>query len=260
MTTITSPSNDRVKDVVRLQRQSSERRKTARFCVEYQRDLQRAIAGGFRVAELYHCPAMGPGPAEIEAATLIEVSEPVLRKIAYRENPEGFVAVVEARSRSFDAIDLEAGPPLIVVCSGVEKPGNLGAVLRSADAAGAAAVFVDSPDFDLYNPNCIRASTGAVFGLPVIRESPTALRDWLKANDVLMLAATPEAKLTYLSLNLRGPTALIVGAEAQGLSPFWHDAADLGVSIPMNGRAADSLNVSVTAAVLLFEAMRQRTG
>jgi len=259
MPAITSPSNDRVKQVVRLQTQSRQRRKAGRFCIEHPRDLRRAIDHGYTVAELYHCPDLGDAPTDIHAEQTFEVTEAVLAKMSYREHPEPFVAVLGERRTTLKDLAID-GPPLIVVCSGLEKPGNLGAVLRSADAAGADAVFVDSPDVDLYNPNCIRASTGAVFGLPVVGDSPSNLRYWLGEHEVLTLAATPEARMTYLSINLRGPTALIVGAEAEGLDPFWRDAADLQVSIPMNGRVADSLNVSVTAAVLLFEAMRQRTG
>jgi TrmH family RNA methyltransferase len=259
MRRITSLNNDRIKDVVRLQRQSSARRETGLFCIEYDRDLQRAIDHGYAIRELYHCPAVGPLPDRIPADRVVEVNESVLAKLAYRENPEGFVAVLEARSATLDDLP-DQRSPLFIICSGVEKPGNVGAVLRSADAAGASAVFIDSPDYDLFNPNCIRASTGAVFGLPVVRTDRDALRDWLAERSITTIATTPDAKLTYLAMNLRPATALVVGAEAEGLDEFWLNAADLTASIPMSGRAVDSLNVSITAAVLLFEAMRQRTG
>lgn len=259
MQRITSVQNDRVKNVVRLQRQSSARRAAGLFCIEYDRDLQRALDHGYAIRELYHCPAVGPLPNRIPPDQVIEVNESVLAKLAYRENPEGFVAVLEAQSATLDDLP-DQRSPLFIICSGVEKPGNLGAVLRSADAAGASAVFIDSPDYDLFNPNCIRASTGAVFALPIVRTDRDALRDWLAEHDITTIAATPDAKLTYLAMNLRSATAFVVGAETEGLDDFWLDAADLSVSIPMNGRAVDSLNVSITAAVLLFEAMRQRTG
>jgi len=247
MPDITSASNDRVKRIVRLQKQADARREAGAFCIETRRELPRALAGGFDVREAFVCEAM--------------TNESVIDKISYRRNPQGFVVVFEAKAATLESIPLDPNrAPLILIASGLEKPGNLGAVLRTADAVGATAVFVDSSDYDLFNPNCIRASTGAVFAVPVIRDQADRLAAWLKENEIVILAATPEAELTYLIVNFRGPTAIVVGAEDAGLSDFWREAADLSVSIPMQGAVVDSLNVSISAAVLAFEAMRQRVG
>jgi len=259
---ITSPANARVKDLVRLQRQASVRRNAGRFCIESRRDLDRALAAGFDLLELYFCPQRLREPMEAlpdADAEHIEVSPAVLDKITYRENPEGFVAVLTDRRTQLADLDVGSAP-LIMVAAGLEKPGNIGAIVRSADAAGASALFIDAPNFDLFNPNCIRASTGAVFTLPVVCAPPADLNDWLAAHDILRLAATPEATLTYTMLHLRGPVAWIVGSEADGLSDFWRGAADLAAAIPAAGRTADSLNVSTTAGLLLFETNRQRRG
>lgn len=260
MAQITSPTNPRVKQLVRLQRESAARREAGAFCIESTRELARALEADLVVRELYVCDDMiGALPEAGPAAQRVAVSRSVIEKAAYRENPEGFVAVVEARSTSLDQIDAD-GPELILIASGLEKPGNVGAILRSADAAGATAVFIDAPDFDLYNPHCVRASTGAVFALPVVRADAAALARWLEDRQVTVIAATPEASLTPYGLRLRGPTAFVVGAEAEGLSDDWRQRADLEVAIPLRSRAADSLNVSNAAAVLLFEAARQRIG
>ena len=256
---ITSRSNPQVKQVVRLQTQSSARREAGRFCVETARDLQRLIAGGGRVVALFVCPeVMGhrAAPADIDAP-VTHIARPVLEKMAYRESPEGMVAVAELPRR--ELADLEPGEaPLIVVCSGLEKPGNLGAILRSADAAGVDAVLIDDPACDLGNPNCIRASTGAVFALPIVCAAQTAVRGWLTEHGIAAVAASPDAQTPFTSADLTGGAAIVVGAEAEGLSEAWRRDADRTVRVPMRGRVVDSLNVSVTAALLMFEARRQR--
>lgn len=253
-TLLTSLANPRVKRVVRLREQSGERRATGLFCVESRRELDRAAAAGFQVVDLYCCPELYRGDAPKDAC---RVTEPVLRKMALRENPEGLVAVVKARECSWH--DVPDGAGLFVVCGGLEKPGNIGAILRSADAAGAAAVLIDSPDFDVFNPHCIRASTGAVFGVPVVCDTRENLLAALRQRGVQIVAATPEAATPYTRADLKRPTAFVMGGEAEGLAPFWKEAADVKVSIPQRG-TVDSLNVSVTAALLLFEAVRQRAG
>ncbi len=264
---ITSPSNPRVKTLARLQRQSSLRREAGAFCIETQRELSRALAGGFEVNEVYALTDSVP-PELSKGTQVIEVSPAVLDKITYRENPEGFVAVMADRRATLDALDI-ASPELILVASGLEKPGNLGAIMRSADLVGASALFIDVPPerVDLFNPNVIRASTGAVFSLPIVCAPPEELNDWLTGRGVLKLAATPEAVMSYTMLHLRGAVAWIVGSEAEGLGAFWREHADLAVSIPTpgsasggGGGAADSLNVAQCATVLLFETARQRRG
>lgn len=261
MQSITSPANSRIKDVVRLQRQARRRRKTGLFCVETERDLRRAVRAGCEVMELYATagawdaePLLGEAAGEAECFT---VSDPVLAKAAYRENPSGFVAVLRARRLALEETPL-GDPPALLVCSGLEKPGNLGAILRTADAVGCDAVLVDRADADLFNPNCVRASTGAVFGVPIVCAEADGLIAWLNKRSVTICAATPEAERPIDGVDLRQPFALVVGSEAEGLADCWRDAAGVTASIPMHGRTVDSLNVSVTAALLLYEAKRQR--
>lgn len=255
---ITSVSNDRVKRLVKLQRDPAARRREGRFCVETERELRRAIDAGFEIREVWLCDELlGQRPSIPQGAEVVEASEPVLRKIAYRDHPAGFVALLDARQPDLAGFD-PAKPELLIVISGLEKPGNVGAIARSAAAAGAGGLLIDRPGFDLYNPNAVRASTGAIFNLPILNAEPQTIRDWLADRGVIVLAATPEATLTQLQLNLAGPTAIVLGAEARGLDDFWRDAADLSVAIHMPGQAVDSLNVSASAAVLLFEAVRQR--
>jgi len=268
MAAITSLANPRVKQVVRLQRQSRARREAGRFCLETPRELARALDAGFSVAELFLCDErldadpvarrVADRAAEV-AERLDRVSPAVLEKMAYRKQSAGFLALLEARCTPLAELACD-DPALIVVCSGLEKPGNLGAILRSMEGAGASALLLDAPWVDLYNPNCVRASTGAVFGVPIVCDEAEALRDWLRERGIVTLAATPEATLSYLQTPLTGPVALLFGAEDEGLNETWRAAADLSAAIPMQGEAVDSLNVSAAAAVLLFEAMQQRRG
>lgn len=251
---ITSSANPRVKALVRLQQRASERRATGRFCVETPRALARALAAGLVLRELW----LGPdhGLERLPPAHHHTVPASVLAKIAYRQHPSGFVAVFEAPARTLADLPAPAAP-LYVVCSGLEKPGNLGAILRSADGAGADAVLLDRDAVDLFSPQTIRASTGAVFTLPVAGAPADALVPWLRGRGVQIVAATPDADRRYTDVDLTGPTALVMGAEAEGLDGGWRGAADARVRIPMAG-VADSLNVSVAAALLVYEARRQR--
>ncbi len=256
---ITSRTNPQVKQVVRLQTRSSQRRKSGRFCVETERDLRRLLAGGGRVIALFICPELVGDRVSLDDidAPVTHVTRPVLEKMAYRESPTGLIAVAELPLR--ELADLQPGEaPLIVVCSGPEKPGNLGAILRSADAAGVDAVLIDEPACDLLNPNCIRASTGAVFALPIVTAARSAIRAWLTDRRIAVVAASPDADEPFTAVDLIGGAALVLGAEAEGLNEAWRREADRIVHVPMRGRVVDSLNVSVTAALLIFEARRQR--
>ena len=244
---ITSVDNPRVKEVLRLRR-SRDRRQTGLFVVEGPREVERARAAGLRFRATYVAPELSPAAAaHLEAE---RVSARVLRHMAYRTEPEGVIAVVESPTR-----ELPANATLVLVAVGVEKPGNLGAMARSAEAAGADALLVADGSFDPWNPNAVRASTGAVFTLPILASS----LDELCAQPLRRVAAVVGAVTRYTDVDLRVPTALIVGAEDQGLDERWQAAADDTVSIPIRGTTADSLNASAAAAVLLFEAMRQRT-
>jgi TrmH family RNA methyltransferase len=239
---ITSLDNPRVKEVVRL-RSGRERRLRGLFVAEGPREVERARAAGLRVRSTYFAPSL------VEWDEGEAVSERVLAKMAYRSEPEGVLAVVEAPRRT-----LSRGGSLYLVGVGIEKPGNLGAMARSAEAAGADALIVAEGRADVWNPNTIRASTGAVFTLPVVEGT----LDEVKALGVRLVAAVVGAETAYTDADLSGPTAIVVGAEDEGLDERWRTAADVCVSIPLRGRTTDSLNASAAAAVLLFEAVRQR--
>ena len=251
---ITSLENARVKEVMRLRR-GRERRATGLFVVEGFREVERARAAGLAFRAIYVAPELldglpPPPPTTSRAEPRAEeVSARVLRHMAYRTEPEGILAVVEAPTR-----ELPANPTLVLVAVGVEKPGNLGAMARAGDAAGADALLVADGVADPWNPNAIRASTGAVFSLPIVAAS----LDEVRALPLTRVAAVVGAPTLYTDVDLRGPIALIVGAEDTGLDDRWRAAADVTASIPMLGAAADSLNASAAASVLLFEAVRQR--
>ena len=208
----------------------------------------------------------GRGPAEQDVSggswplpeniRVFEVSEEVYAKISYREGTEGIIAEVRTPERRLEDLVLPE-KPLVVVLESVEKPGNLGAVLRSADAAGADAVLVCDPLTDLWNPNLIRASVGAVFTVPCVACSSEAAIAFLRARGIRILTAQLQDSSLYYDCDMTGGTAIVMGTEATGLTPVWREAADAHIRIPMLGRL-DSLNVSVSAAILLFEAVRQR--
>jgi TrmH family RNA methyltransferase len=239
---ITSLDNPRVKDVLRL-RKSRERRRSGLFVAEGRREVERARAAGLTIHATYFAPAL------LEWPDGEEVSERVLAKMAYRAEPEGVLAIVEAPQRQ-----LPREGTLYLVSVGIEKPGNLGAMARTAEAAGADALVVAEGQADAWNPNAIRASTGAVFTLPVVEATLEEIREL----GVQLAAAVVDAQHRYSDADLAKPTALVVGAEDEGLDARWRDAADELVSIPMQGAATDSLNAATAAAILLFEAVRQR--
>ena len=189
---------------------------------------------------------------------VFQVSRNVYEKIAYREGTEGIIAEMKYKDRRLEDIKLSENP-LIVVLESVEKPGNLGAVLRSADAAGADAVIICDPLTDLYNPNLIRASIGAIFSRQVAAASSEETIAWLKKNNIQILTAQLQDSSLYYDTPMTGPTAIVMGTESTGLTDTWRKAADKHIRIPMLG-ALDSLNVSVSAAILLYEAVRQRSG
>jgi TrmH family RNA methyltransferase len=268
---ITSTTNPRIKQLARLLDHPSHRRADRLFLVESPRDFHRAVAAGFTLLELYLQPDLDPPTlaAAIDASgrdhpALFHITPEVNRKIAIRENPTGLVALFSSHRPDRSLDDLLASPSSaanlgpVLVLSGLEKPGNIGAIMRSADAAGAAAILIDQPDADVFNPNAIRASTGAVFTVPTICATAQAIAASLRQHHWRIVAATPESAVDVYGLDLTGRMALVLGAEAEGLSDFWRAAADERVAIPMRGQCADSLNVSVTAAVLLFESLRQR--
>ncbi len=241
---ITSLDNPRVREVVRL-RKARERRREGVFVAEGVREVERALAAGLVARQVFHAPELLPGWTHGGE----EVSARVLAKLAYRDEPEGVLAVFETPTR-----DLPPGATLLVVAVGLEKPGNLGAIARSADAAGADGILVAEGEVDPWNPNAIRASTGSVFTLPIVE----ATRADVAQLPQQKVAAVLGAGTRHSDADLTRPTAFLIGAEDRGLDAAWRDVADVQVEIPMSGAAADSLNASAAAAVLLFEAVRQR--
>lgn len=262
---ITSLQNPRIKDLVRL-RDRRGRDRDQKVLIEGYRELLRALNAGYPVQELYVCPALFQGvnePALIErfragGTDVFETSEPVFCKVAYRDRPEGLLGVGPQRHRHLEDLHLGAEtPPLLLIAEAIEKPGNLGTMLRTADATGVSALVVCDPGTDLFNPNVVRASTGNLFTVPVIEADPADTIAWLRERHIRILAASPHARQRFTDVDLTGPVAIVVGTEQYGLSGRWMQASDLPVRIPMLG-VADSLNVATATALLLYEAVRQR--
>jgi len=259
---ITSPANPRVKQLVALRRRRA-RDESGVTLVEGRAEIELALAAGVRPRSLYYCPELsnpqdqGLGErARDLGADVVRLSRLVFEKASYREGPDGWLAVVPAVDTSLAHLD--PGPaPLVLACAGLEKPGNLGAILRTADAAGVAAVIAADPVTDWGNPNVVRASKGTVFSVPVASAPSGEVLAWVAARGLQIVAATPAATRLVTDADLTRPTAIAVGAEQAGLSDDWLERADVCVRIPMFGRA-DSLNVATSAAIITYEAVRQR--
>ena len=273
---ITSAQNPKIKNLLLLQEKSKARREQGLFVVEGRRELEHCLEAGFQVRTLFICPELAGNEAlsgafarigsrsdaeervssPAQHPLIIEIPESLYRKVAYRESTEGIIAEVECKERRLEDLELSERP-LVMVLESVEKPGNLGAVLRSADAARADAVIVCDPLTDLYNPNLIRASLGGIFTVPTVAASSEEAIAWLKARGIRILTAQLQDSSWYYDIDMPVGTALVMGTESTGLTDIWRRAADAHIRIPMLGRL-DSLNVSVSAAILLFEAVRQR--
>ena len=261
---ITSAQNPKIKDFLALQEKSRLRREKGLFVVEGRRELLHCLEAGFSPRTIFVCEEiLGAGEMEAvlgaagEGCTVFSVSANVYDRMAYRAGTEGVTAIMQARNLRLEELRFRNEEPLIVVVEAVEKPGNLGAILRSADAAGADAVIVCDPLTDLYNPNLIRASIGAVFSVPVVAASSAETIEWLRSRGVTIYTAQLQDSSWYYDCDMKKATAIVMGTEATGLTGIWREAADRHIRIPMLGKL-DSLNVSVSAAVLLFEAVRQR--
>ncbi|MCB9014265.1 MAG: RNA methyltransferase [Lentimicrobiaceae bacterium] len=256
---ITSVQNPRIKNLVLLQQKSRERRRQNRVVVEGLRETAIAVANGFNICEFYVCPEI----ADVHdykkvagEAPVTVVSQNVFEKLAYREGSDGCIALLEPRWLKLEDVKLRNNP-LVIILEAVEKPGNLGAILRTADAADVDAVIVCDPLTDIYNPNVIRSGVGCVFSRQVVACSTDEAQKWLKDKEIKSYAAELKASAPYHQFNYQNPTAFVMGTEADGLTAKWIDFCDKRVIIPMLG-SIDSLNVSVSTAVLVFEAMRQR--
>jgi TrmH family RNA methyltransferase len=265
MTPITSLRNPHVQQAARL-RDRRQRDRQQRIVIDGARELLRAIEAGVALVEGFVCPPLCRTQDAQRAcqalrgtkARVFEVTKAVFEKLAFGERAEGVVAVAQAPAASLERIVL-SGCPLVAVLEGVEKPGNLGAVLRSADGAGVSALLVADPRTDLFNPNTIRASLGTVFALPAAAAPADEILAWLRAKRLAIYAARVDGAVPYTQAEFRGPAAIVLGAEAEGLSARWRGEDIQAVRLPMLG-VADSLNVSAAAAVLFYEALRQRTG
>lgn len=262
--TITSLQNPRVKNAVRL-RSARERASQGRFLIDGARELLLALRGGIAIDEAFVCRELcrddearrAAAQLDTAAARLWNVTPQVFEKLAYGARAEGVLAIAVAPRNALDDLRL-ADDALVAVLEGVEKPGNVGAVLRSADGAGVAAVVVADGGTDLYNPNAIRASLGTIFTLPVRAATTAETLAWLRKHGFKIVAARLQDAADYTTLDLRGRVAVALGSEADGLSAAWRAADVAGARLPQRG-AADSLNVSAAAAVLFYEALRQRT-
>lgn len=258
MERLTSVQNPKIRQLMALQQKSSLRREKGLFVVEGRREILHCIEAGFTVDSVFLCPEAGAValPDIPETCRTFEVSGDVYRKMAYRESTEGIIAEVVFRQLSLDDLKLN-GNPLVMVLESVEKPGNLGAVLRSADAAGVDAVIICDPLTDLFNPNLIRSSIGAVFTVPTVCCQSYDAICWLKRHKIKIITAQLQDSELYYNTDFTQGSAIVMGTESTGLTPLWRQAADSHIRIPMLGRL-DSLNVSVSAAILMFEAVKQR--
>ncbi|GMA41359.1 TrmH family RNA methyltransferase [Mobilicoccus caccae] len=259
---ITSPSNPRLRALARLRRRR-DRDAAGVTLVEGVEETTLAVGAGARVREVYWCPDLDDGRAEPLLRTfadqgldVVRLSRQAFEKVAYREGPDGMLAVMEAPGIPLEGFD-PGTPEFLLVGEHIEKPGNLGAILRTADAAGVHGVIAADPVSDWGNPNVVRGSKGAVFAVPVVSATTPDTLAWLHGRGVALVAATPDADLLHTEADLRGPIAIAVGAEKEGLSALMLAAADIRVRIPMVGQV-DSLNVATSAAILLYEAVRQR--
>lgn len=259
---ISSAANPRIRAVVGL-RDRRERERTGLTVVDGGRELLRAIAAGVGVDEVFVCPDILSADARAAHDRLFRdgtptwsVTSTAFRRLAFGDRTEGIVGVVRIPSTALLSVGLPS-TPLVVVAEAVEKPGNLGAILRTADGAGVDALVAADPRTDLYNPNTIRASLGTVFAVPVASASSEEVRAWLRSSGIRIVVARVDADRLYTDTDLTGPLALVVGSEATGLTATWSGDGVDAVRLPMLG-VADSLNVSAAAAVLLYEARRQR--
>jgi RNA methyltransferase, TrmH family len=261
---IASPHNPRVQQALRL-RDAKGRRRQTRIIVDGWRETCRALEAGLEPVELFVCPSLLSGARWTRLRALLEpwscepsqVTEQVFAKLAFGDRAEGVVLVAREPRTDLDTLDLPDAP-LIAVLQGVEKPGNLGALVRSADAAGVAAVISADAATDLFNPNAIRASLGALFHVPVCAAPSPEVLAWLQSRGANIFAARVDAARDYTQVDYRGTCALVLGSEAQGLSGVWLERPVEPIRLPMRG-VVDSLNVSAAAAVLFYEALRQRT-
>mgnify|MGYP000586538267 CR=1 FL=1 len=259
---IVSPQNPYIKELVQLKEKSRIRKKTQTFLIEGLREINLAIKGNYEIQTILVVASIIKAE-EIEDlihksnSEIIEISKEVYKKLALRDSTEGILAVAKSKDTSLKSIQLHTKNPLILIAEAPEKPGNIGALLRTADAAGVDAVFIANPKTDIYNPNIIRSSVGCVFTTNLATGTTSEIISFLKENNINIYGAALTASIEYQTVNYKLPTAIVVGTEATGLSDEWLQNTTQNIIIPMRG-AIDSMNVSVSAAILIFEAVRQR--
>ncbi|MBA2367465.1 MAG: RNA methyltransferase [Candidatus Protochlamydia sp.] len=265
MLEISSVQNPKVKQVIHL-RDRKERDETHQFLIEGYRELLRAVDAKWEIETLFICPPLFLGsnePKLIErlrsrGTAIYDCSEKVFQKISYRDRPDGLLAIAPQRRLRLEDFALKHETALFVVAEAIEKPGNLGTILRSSDAVGVDGLIVCDRCTDIFNPNVVRASVGTLFTVPTVEASGEETLDWLKSRGIAILAATPQAEKEFTQVDMTRPIAIAVGTEQLGLSERWMREASLQVRIPMNG-VADSLNVAMATTLLLYEALRQRS-
>lgn len=262
MKQISSVQNPIIKNLIQLQEKSKARKKSGTFLIEGRREISLALIGNFKIQTLLFCPEY-ISETEIQeiinhsaSIELIEISKDVYQKLAYRDTTEGMIAVAESKTNELQHLVLKENP-LILIAESPEKPGNIGALLRTADAANIDAVIIANPKSDLYNPNVIRSSVGCVFTKQIAVGTSEEVIAFLKEKGINIYSAILQEAKPYYTQNFKEATALVVGTEATGLSDIWRTESKQNIIIPMEG-AIDSMNVSVAAAILLFEAKRQR--
>ena len=265
---ISSLQNQKVKQVVKL-REKRERDKTQTFLIEGYRELSRAVKGGVFLVSLFYSPDHFLGSNEKgliqeirkQGVEVFEVNKSVFEKISYRDRPDGLLAVASQTPLSLKDLDSKLAkerPPFFLIAEAIEKPGNLGSILRSCDAAGVDALLVCDRCTDVYDPNVVRASVGTLFTVPVLEVTSEEAIEWFRKRQIAIVATSPDAALSFTKADLTGPLAVAMGTEQLGLSKKWMEASDIQVSIPMNGMA-DSLNVAAATTLLLYEVLRQRS-
>ncbi|WP_435262377.1 TrmH family RNA methyltransferase [Tenacibaculum sp. nBUS_03] len=261
MKIISSVQNSYIKDLLKLQEKSRERKKRGLFIVEGQREISLVIKGNYIVdsilfvADLFSKDKIKA--LNIATSKYIEITKDIYQKLAYRDSTEGIIAVVKTKDFELDKIQFKTPTPLVLVLEGIEKPGNLGAMLRTADAAKLDAVFIADPKTDMFNPNIIRSSIGCLFTNQIAVGNSEDISNFLKKKNIHIYSATLQNSNEYHKNDYTKATAMVVGTEATGLTQIWRDVATQNINIPMQGEI-DSMNVSVAAAILTFEAKRQR--
>ncbi|ALJ06440.1 rRNA methyltransferase [Pseudalgibacter alginicilyticus] len=266
---ITSIQNPFIKQLAQLKDKSRERKKTGTFLIEGAREISLAVKGGYKLETVLYYPELfseyqlSDLKAKIKTSStealinIIEISKEVYQKLAYRDTTEGVLAIAKSKTHHLNTLKFSTETPLILVAEAPEKPGNIGAILRTADAANVDAVIIANPKTDLYNPNIIRSSVGCIFTNQITTGNTTEIIQFLKSENIHIYAAILQESVAYHTQDFTKPTAIVVGTEATGLSNEWRTHATKNIIIPMQGEI-DSMNVSVAAGILIFEAKRQR--